>query len=130
MHVHISVQYMYASLCTLPSQRLSHQWILLSGDHAKMCQVKLQESEHKKKTDFTEFSWVRLCLVLFSNVCTHQPLAPNTSWVHINYATGRLRGNIDTAKGMLDRHFGVNSGHRTMWTGHIIHMEMELHVTP
>lgn len=89
MHVHISVQYVYVSLCTLPSLRLSHQWILLSGDHAKMCQVKLQESEHKnKKTDFTEFSWARLCLVLFSNVCMHQPLAPNTSWVHINYATG------------------------------------------
>lgn len=49
---------------------------------------------------------------------------------HINYATGRWGGNIDTANGMLDRHFGVNSGHRTMWTGHIIHMEMLLHVTP
>lgn len=70
VHVRVSVQYVYVSLCTLPWLRLSHQWILLSGNPAKMCQVKLQESE-QKETDWLHWIFMGAVVSCIVFNCLH-----------------------------------------------------------
>lgn len=64
--------------------------------------------------------WV-WCLVLFSK-----------AWIsciqHIQSAYKQCKQKGNTAKGMLDRHFQVNSGHRTMWS-HSIAQRQILKIT-
>lgn len=95
VHVHISVQYVYVSLFTLPSLRLWHQRVLLSGDHAKMCQVKLQESEQKKNR-LTPLNFHGCGCVLYC----FQMSACISHW-HINYATGRWGETLTQLKECL-----------------------------
>lgn len=110
----------FLCVCVCMSIQYAHFVTPLDSFIRWSCQDVSSEAARGKNKQKNDWIFLGVVLPCAAFKCLNMP---GTSIRHIQSAHKQCKekgGNNDTAKGMLDRHFQVNSGHSTMWTHHII----------